>query len=397
MDDGRDLVAVGVRAASVVVVGVVLAGAAARVGTIGAADAAALAGISFGVGVAALVGGRCLLMLPFVRRPLSLRIRTALVACIPVVAMLAGSVVAARAMFVSDHDLRALAVVVVGAGTAGVLAALGLADRVEASRRRAEEAGRRQLALEASRRELVAWISHDLRTPLAGMRAMSEALADGVVTDSDTVARYHRNLQSETERLGRLLDDLFELSRLQVDRVELTLEAVSLGDLVSDAVSSASAIADAKHVEVVGRLDGQPPVLDLSSPEMLRVVHNLLDNAIRHTPAGGRVEVEVFSDGHDGVVSVVDGCGGIEETEMSRVFDLAYRGDTARSPAEVGGGFGLAIARGLVEAHGGRIDLCNAEAGCRFTVRLPLPPAGSNPGQGRADGDTHRTESTLAH
>ena len=293
--------------------------------------------------------------------------------------MLAGAVAAARVMFVSSHDLRALLIVIAGAGTAGLIAAFALADQLALARREVAAAAARQERLERSRRELVAWVSHDLRTPLAGIRALSEALADEVVTDPESVARYHGNLRRESERLARLVDDLFELSRIEVDQVELTVERVSLGDLVSDAIATASVVATAKNVELVGRRAGPPPVLDLSSPEMLRVVHNLLDNAIRHTPAGGRVEVEVSTEGRTGVVSVLDGCGGIAADDVEHVFDLAFRGDRARTPTPAGsvissgGGFGLAIARGLVEAHGGRIDHHNEGDGCRFTVRLPLP------------------------
>jgi signal transduction histidine kinase len=123
---------------------------------------------------------------------------------------------------------------------------------------------------------------------------------------------------------------------------------------------------------------GAAPQLDVSSPEMLRVVQNLLDNAIRHTPSGGQVRVEVRTGEDHAELAVVDGCGGIPHTEIDRVFDLAYRGDSARTPASSGvgrggGGLGLAIARGLVEAHHGVIDVRNVDGGCRFTVRLPLP------------------------
>jgi signal transduction histidine kinase len=342
-----------------------------------AEDAIQLIAMSFGAGIGCLALGSLLLAWLGRRSRPAFGLRALVVALIPVVSLAIGALVASRAMFVSTHDLQVTAVVIAAAGTAGVLGALLLAAELTASRRRLHESVARQEAMERSRRELVAWVSHDLRTPLAGIRVMAEALADDVVVDPETTDRYHRSIQTEAERLARLVDDLFELSRLQVEGVQLIGEPASLGDLVSDAIASAAPVARAKGVQLEGRVDGQPPVVELSSPEMLRVVRNLLDNAIRHTPAGGRVWVEVGRHDVDGValVSVTDECGGIPEADIGRVFDLAYRGDDARSPDDVGGGLGLTIARGLVEAHHGEIAVRNEHTGCRFQLRLPLAPA----------------------
>jgi signal transduction histidine kinase len=222
-------------------------------------------------------------------------------------------------------------------------------------------------------------VSHDLRTPLSGIRAMVEALADGVVTDERAVADYHARLLAETDRLARLIDDLFELSRIDADAVQLTLERVSLGELVSEAVAAAAALAEAKGVELDGRAPEPAPEVAASSHELNRVVRNLLDNAIRHTPPGGRILVEVGAADGAAHLSVLDGCGGIPAGDLEHVFDVAYRGDAARSPdpgaasgAGAGAGLGLAIADGLVRAHEGAIDVRNEGDGCRFTVRLPL-------------------------
>ena len=196
----------------------------------------------------------------------------------------------------------------------------------------------RERALEHSRRELVAWVSHDLRTPIAGIRAMAEALDDGVVADPPEVHRYHLQLVTEADRLARLVDDLFELSRIEADTLALSVETVALDELVSEAVASAAAVAEAKGVRV-GRSPGaaladrtSPPLVVGSVPELGRAMRNLLDNAIRHTPPGGAVVVEVRPDGDAAEVSVRDGCGGIPAADLDRVFDLAYRGDAARSP-----------------------------------------------------------------
>jgi signal transduction histidine kinase len=348
---------------AVVAAGLLIAiGAAASLG-LPAGDAAQLVAISFGVSITTYAGGR--LALRRSRSPL-------VVALIPVVAVAFGSLAAAEAMFVSSHDLSALVVVVAAAGTAGVLGALALATELDRARRQLLEAAERERALESSRRELVAWVSHDLRTPIAGIRAMVEALDDGVVVDPEDVRRYHQQLMTEADRLGQLVDDLFELSRIEAGTLAVSVERVALDELVSDVVASAAVMAGAKGVRVDGRLDVRSPVVAGSAPELTRVVRNLLDNAIRHTPPGGTVEVAVCGGDNHAEVSVLDGCGGIPAHDLDRVFDLAYRGDAARTPGTAGGaGLGLAIARGLVDVLDGDIAVRNEPGGCRFTVRLP--------------------------
>jgi signal transduction histidine kinase len=348
---------------AVVAAGLLIAiGAAASLG-LPAGDAAQLVAISFGVSITAYAGGR--LALRRSRSPL-------VVALIPVVAVAFGSLAAAQAMFVSSHDLSALVVVLAAAGTAGVLGALALATELNRARRQLLEAAERERALESSRRELVAWVSHDLRTPIAGIRAMVEALDDGVVVDPEDVRRYHQQLMTEADRLGQLVDDLFELSRIEAGTLAVSVERVALDELVSDVVASAAVMAGAKGVRVDGRLDVRSPVVAGSAPELTRVVRNLLDNAIRHTPPGGTVEVAVCGGDQHAELSVLDGCGGIPAHDLDRVFDLAYRGDAARTPGTAGGaGLGLAIARGLVDVLDGDIAVRNEPGGCRFTVRLP--------------------------
>jgi signal transduction histidine kinase len=332
------------------------------------------------------------------------------VALTPVVATGVGASLAARAMFVSSHDLAALFVVLAAAGGIGVAAGLGLAERLSAATRQVGElAGRladerelgrpappatreladladqltvtsarlaesmaRERALDSSRRELVAWVSHDLRTPLAGIRAMVEALEDGLVEGED-IDRYYRTLGAEADRLAGLVDDLFELSRIESSALRLTLERVSLGDVVSDALLGAGPVARAKGVRLDGTVHEPSPIVEAATAELSRVLRNLLDNAIRHTPADGSVMIEAGADELDAFVTVHDSCGGIPSHEIDRVFDLAFRGDPARTPGDSGGaGLGLAIARGLVEAHHGEIAVVNDGGGCRFTVRLPL-------------------------
>jgi signal transduction histidine kinase len=238
------------------------------------------------------------------------------------------------------------------------------------------EARNRERAAEASRRELVAWISHDLRTPLAGIQAMTEALADGVVSAPDDVAGYAHRIGAETRRLAGMVDDLFDLSRITAGALSLTMSEVALQDVVAEALGTQVPLAQRKRVTVETNAECWPVVLG-SDPELARVVRNLVANAIRHTPPDGTVAVQVGVDGGEAVLAVDDGCGGIPESELPRVFDIAFRGTAARTPSPnptepTGAGLGLAIAKGLVEAHRGRIDAHNHGPGCRFEVRLPL-------------------------
>jgi signal transduction histidine kinase len=228
----------------------------------------------------------------------------------------------------------------------------------------------RERALESSRRELVAWISHDLRTPLAGLRAMSEALEDGVAADP---ARYLRQIRTEVERLNDMVGDLFELSRIHAGTLALTRSRMSLYDLVGDALAGADPLARELGVRLVGdRIEPVP--VEVDGKEMSRVLGNLLVNAIRRTPADGTVAVAAERSADGVVLSVTDGCGGIPEDDLARVFDTGWRGTHARTPP-AGAGLGLAIVRGIVEAHQGRAAVRNVSGGCRFEVTLPTAEA----------------------
>ena len=288
---------------------------------------------------------------------------------IAVLAVLAGVVGAARAMFITYHDLEALLVIVLVAGTVSLGMGLWLGRRLAADAVWASQVRARERQVERSRRELVAWVSHDLRTPLAGLRAMAEALEDGVVDDRLTVADYHRRIRVEVDGMARLVDDLFELSRISAGTLRLSLDAVSLGDVVSDAVASAGPVARARRVRLVAS-GGAWPTVRGSEPELSRVVANLLRNAIRHTPADGTVRVSGGRDAGAGWVAVSDNCGGIPAADLPRVFDIAFRGEAARTPGG-GGGLGLAIVKGLVTAHHGEVTVANVNGGCQFTVRIP--------------------------
>jgi len=224
----------------------------------------------------------------------------------------------------------------------------------------------REKALEDSRRELVAWISHDLRTPLAGLQAMAEALEDGMVDDPNV---YHARIRAEVERMSGMVGDLFELSRIQAGVLTLNISRMSVYDLVGDALAGADALAREHGVRLVG--DGVEPVpVEVDGRGMSRVLANLLVNAIHRTPTDGTVAVSARREADSVVVSVTDGSGGIPPQDLARVFGTGWRGTDARTPP-AGAGLGLAIVRGIVEAHQGRAAVCNVPGGCRFDVRLP--------------------------
>ena len=248
----------------------------------------------------------------------------------------------------------------------------GLSDGLAAAHERLAQARNRERALEASRRELVAWVSHDLRTPLAGLRAMAEALEDGVVVDFETVSTYHTQIRREADRLSAMIDDLFELARIHAGALRLSRRLVGLDDLVAEALASTEPLARAKGVRLRGSSVRGLPVL-VDADEFGRALRNLVTNAIRHTPSEGMVEVQ--GDLHRGMacVSVVDACGGIPPEALPRVFDVAFRAETARTPGpDNNAGLGLSIARGIVEAHAGQIAVQNIARGCQFVIRLPL-------------------------
>ncbi|WP_198950561.1 cell wall metabolism sensor histidine kinase WalK [Kineosporia sp. A_224] len=365
----------------------------------------------FGLGWSGAVGLAGLLALRFLPRR-SVRTDLAGVAAVAVGSLVAGLVGAAQAMFLSDHDLTVvaqIAVVVtpialgvaVAAGRTVVRDVAGLRTRaaalahLDASTASGAGRGRPRLAelaaidddlteaadrltrgriqrdaLERSRRELVAWVSHDLRTPLAGIRAMAEALEDGVAAHPDV---YLRRILHEVDRVGLLVDDLFELSRIQAGALTLDPLTVDLAELAHDAVDVVAPAARRRGVRVeLAPLHGMSPVR-VDPRTVTRVLSNLVANAVHYSPAGGRVLVDVAACDGRVVVGVEDCCGGIPAEDVARLFEPGWRANRSRTPAsDVGGGLGLAIARGLARANGGEVDVTpRCGAGCRFELALP--------------------------
>lgn len=352
-----------------------------------------------GAAVAGLLGAGALWLL----RGKSVAVSLAVVVVVAVTAMLSGTLSVAWAMFLSTHDLWVVTTIVAMAAVVALAVALPLgrwvvgrsralaraartfgeeggfappdgvvtAELAELSRELAETSARltesrhREQALEQSRRELVAWISHDLRTPLAGLRAMSEALEDGVAPDPQ---RYLRQMRAEVERLNTMVGDLFELSRIHSGTLSLARSRISAYDLVADAIAGADPLAKQQGVRLVDEGVEDLP-LHVDGKEMTRVLGNLLINAIRSTPADGTVAVAAARIEDGVVLSVTDGCGGIPDADLGRVFDTGWRGSEARTAP--GGGLGLAIVQGIVQAHDGRAAVRNVLGGCRFEVTLP--------------------------
>lgn len=287
-----------------------------------------------------------------------------------VLSMAAGVVAGGASMLLASDDLAGLLLIVLASVPAAVAAGVVIASRIQhAARKAAEAAADAEAArrVEGQRRDLVAWISHDLRTPLAGIRATAEGIHDGVLPDVGAAAT---SIQRNAERMSDMVDDLLTLSRLQAPSVTLERSEVDIGDLVSDTVASLAPIARADDVSLSG---GAPTGLraSVAPAELRRAVANLVANGIRHSPPGGRVEVTAARREDAIVITVADTCGGIAEADLAHVFETGWRGSAARR-TDAGAGLGLAIVREVAEAHGGRASVRNAAEGCVFEIAVPL-------------------------
>lgn len=222
-----------------------------------------------------------------------------------------------------------------------------------------------------ARRHLVAWASHDLRTPLASLRAMVEAVEDGLASSDE----YLPAIREQVENLSRLVDDLFEVACIDAGVLTLELRDASLDDLVHSCLRAVAAEARARNVNLEARVDPSNPVVRMAPEKVERVLSNLLTNALRHTPSDGAVAVTVEPDSEHVVVAVEDTGEGLTPAATRRMFERFWREDDSRARATGGAGLGLAIAQGLVRAHGGRIWAENrATGGTRVAFTLPLAP-----------------------
>jgi signal transduction histidine kinase len=352
-------------------------------------------GLAAAVAVATLLAGGlaalALRLLPTVRLQLMS------LALLSVALPLAAVFLSGLAMFHMGDDVKILAVAAASASVAvggALILARSITRRIERLRdavgalaagdlsARAAEQGPRELAELASsfnktaaelgrlfdaRRELVAWASHDLRTPIASIQAMLEALEDGLATPE----RYLPALQDQVRTLSRLVDDLFELARIDAGALTLELREAEVASLVQETVRGLEAEAAFRHVHLQTSIDVRARVR--CEPEKVRrVLFNLVTNALRHTPSDGSVAVRVEPRDTEVHVIVEDTGEGFDAEAQQRMFERFWRGDQARSNS--GAGLGLAIARGLVEAHGGRIWAEN-DTGGGGRVSFTLPAA----------------------
>lgn len=322
--------------------------------------------------------------------------------------------VTARLMFASEHDLRLAGILLLFAG--GIAVSFGfflsasitesvrrvvagaeaiadgdLSARVEVSGNdelaelatafnrmavQLQEADTRQRELEQLRRALIGWVSHDLRTPLTSMQVMVEALADGLVKQPETIERYLRTIQADIRNLSRLIDDLLELAQLDAGELRFEVAPHSLRDLISDTLESMRGLAEPKRVALCGNVAPDVDPVVMAPEKISRVLTNLISNAVRHTPAGGSISVEAARlGGSDQVrVDVRDTGEGIPPADLPHIFERFYRGEKSRSRATGGAGLGLAIAKGIVEAHGGEVWV-ESDAGKGSTFSFTLAKA----------------------
>lgn len=241
--------------------------------------------------------------------------------------------------------------------------------------RQLEVAFDRERELETARRDLIAAISHDLRTPLASIRVMVESIVDGVVADQSTVSRYLHTIRGEVGKLTELINDLFELSRIDARALELHVELVPLEGIIADAVSGMAPQADLKGLTLRSITEKSLPPVMADPLRIQRVLTNLVQNALRYTPTDGTILIRARNLGNEVQVDICDTGEGVPAGEGMRVFERFYRADRSRSRDSGGAGLGLSIAKGLVEAHGGRIWVQNnPDRGATFSFTLPLEP-----------------------
>ncbi|MBE0695353.1 MAG: HAMP domain-containing protein [Anaerolineaceae bacterium] len=250
------------------------------------------------------------------------------------------------------------------------MAALALSFNDMAAQLQATE--QKQRELDILRRDLIAWVSHDLRTPLTSIRAILEALGDGVVDDPETVQRYLKTAQRDIRSLSVLIDDLFEMAQMDAGGLHLERTTGSITDLISDTIERFSAIAAQQHVTLSGSVETEVDPVNIDIQRMNRVLSNLTSNALRHTPPNGHVHLCASRDTRGVVVEVEDSGEGIQPEDLAHVFERFFRGEKSRNRATGGSGLGLAIARGVVEAHGGEIRVESTPGkGARFWFTRP--------------------------
>jgi signal transduction histidine kinase len=338
-----------------------------------------------------------------------LRRQFAFGAAIALAIALAAVIAAAERMFVSNHDATLVSAVVIGAAvvaaraaqllSAGVardvnsiqtaLVAVGhgqrglaiprggrdevaeLAVAVEAMVEQLHAEEQHRASADRARRDLVAAVSHDLRTPLASLRLLAEAVEDRIVEGAER-ARYLAQMQMHISALSSMIDDLFELSRLEAGDIVWSMQQVELAELIGDAVAAMVPQAQSRGVVVVAELPAEPTIARADPERLQRVLFNLIQNAIRHTPADGSVTVRTERAPDAVEVEVADTGDGIAPADRERIFEPFVRAGATAARTEDGAGLGLAIARAIVAGHGGRIWLAPSAHGTRVRFSVPV-------------------------
>ncbi|CAN5445532.1 HAMP domain-containing sensor histidine kinase [soil metagenome] len=306
---------------------------------------------------------------------------TAMGPVVVVASMAAGIWVTARAMFLSSEDLELVAWVLAACVPVALVCGLfsyRAVRRVDAAAADETAKREREESLVHSRREMISWASHDLKSPLAGIRIMAEALEDGMASDPDD---YHRRIRHESDRMNRMVDDVLEMSRLtQGGTSEAPGDGRSVVDLVElmrDVVSSQQVVAEQQGVRLdVAEAAALPVEVDAARLE--RAVANIVRNAILYTPTGGAVSVRAAPE-HSGAggyalarLDVVDTCGGLSDEDIERMFEPGWRGSASRTPHVAAGvGVGLSITAAIIDEAGGEVQVNNVTGGCRVRVLLP--------------------------
>lgn len=237
--------------------------------------------------------------------------------------------------------------------------------------------------VEKARRNLIAWVSHDLRTPLTSMQAMLEAIQDEIVTDPTTIHDYVGRSLSEVTNLSHLIDDLFELSKLDTGHMDAKFIAASITDLISDVVSNLMAKAERKQIKLHGDIESSIPPIIMATDKIQRVLYNLIDNAVQYTPINGQITIKAYTKGNFVHIDINNTGKAIAAHHLPMIFNHFYRIEESRTQTMDGQrstGLGLAIAKAIIEMHGGKIGVTStAEQGTTFNFTLPLPePANSS-------------------
>jgi two-component system phosphate regulon sensor histidine kinase PhoR len=221
--------------------------------------------------------------------------------------------------------------------------------------------------LERVRRDFVANVSHEFKTPLTAIQGFAETLLSGALDDKTNRKRFVEIIREHAWRLARLTDDLLKLSRIEAGRLELEFRPVRVQALVNGCVETARFKAETKGLRINVELPDGLPLVRADGAQLGEVLQNLIDNALQYTPRGGQIDVSASANGNSVTFTVADTGIGIPESDLERIFERFYRVDAARSREAGGTGLGLAIARHIVDAHGGRIWVESAVGqGSRF-------------------------------